>query len=112
MANAVEPRLAEYQLTKEEAVEFADNRRWEKMTAKERGLFQLRQDRLCMPFNKVHEGITELLGRSVWTHEFAKPDALWREYLGLDEKPTLEDILDKLPPRLRDNMIVIGTGRG
>jgi len=99
--------LAEYQLTQEEAVQFAKEGRWESLSPAERGLFQLRQDRLCMEFSVFHEGITALLGRPVYTHEFAKPQLLWEEYQGLREKPTMDEILGKLPKHLQQNMIVV-----
>ena len=102
-----ESYLAEYQLTSEEAIQFASERRWETLTPAERGLFQLRQDCLCMDFSAFHEGITALLGRRVWTHEMARPEMLWEEYLGLREKPTMAEIIGKLPDHLQRSMIVV-----
>lgn len=96
MTEANEPRLAEYQLTREEAVAFAEARGWENLEPSERGLLQLRQDRLCMDFSVFHEGITALLDRPVYTHEFADPDALWREYLS-GETISFDDVLAKIP---------------
>lgn len=90
-------RLAEYQFSTTEAISFATEDRWEAMTPAERGLFQLRQECLCMPFDKFHEGITALLDRSVWTHEFAHPDQLWDEYTGKTPAPDFAAILAKLP---------------
>lgn len=102
-----EQRLAEYQFTRDEAVEFSASGKWRDLTPKERGLLQLRQSRLCMDFSAFHEGAGELLGRSVWSHEFAEPDMLWEEYLGLREKPDFEGIIAKLPEHLRAKCIVI-----
>lgn len=102
-----EPRLAEYQFTREEAIEFASERKWESLTTKERGLLQLRQDRLCMEFSAFHEGITALLGRDVWTHEFASPDELWAEYLS-GETISFADVLAKIPAHV--GVIVASTG--
>lgn len=107
-----EPRLAPYQFTRDEAVEFASEHRWESLSPPERGLLQLRQDRLCMDFSAFHEGVTALLGRPVYTHEFAKPDFLWEEYLGLRDAPTFQQIIDKLPEHLRANVIVVETESG
>ncbi len=107
-----EPRLAPYQFTRDEAIAFAQAGTWQKLSPQERGLLQLRQDLMCMDFSVFHEGITELLGRPVYTHEFAKPDMLWEEYLGVREKPDLEAIIAKLPEHLRKNMIVIERGDG
>lgn len=108
---AAEPRLAEYQMSSEEAKAFALENRWEPLTPAERGLMQLRQDRLCMPFSVFHEGIAALLGRSVWTHEYAKPDLLWDEYQGVTEKPDMAAIIGKLPEHLRHNMIIVDPGK-
>lgn len=99
-------RLAEYQFTREEAIQFGEEKRWESMTPTERGLFQLRQDNLCMPFEKAHEGVTSLLARPVYTHEFANPDMLWDEYQGLIPAPDLEAIIAKLPSGM--DVIVVG----
>jgi hypothetical protein len=107
-----DPRLAEYQLTREEAITFATERRWESMSPTERAVFQLRQDALCMDFAVFHESITELLGRPVYTHEFAKPDLLWDEYLGKTPKPDLAAILAKLPAHLSATVVVVGDSDG
>jgi hypothetical protein len=40
---------------------------------------ELFTDRLFMPFDLFHEGVEELLGRPVWTHEFAAGDLLRKE---------------------------------
>lgn len=65
-----------------------------------------------MDFSAFHEGITELLGRPVYTHEFAMPDLIWEEYLGLRNKPTFDEIIGKLPEHLRDNLIIIERDHG
>lgn len=102
-----EPRLAKYQMTREEAIEFAREGNWKALTPAERGLLQLRQDCLCMDFSAFHEGIQALLGRPVWTHEFADADLLWDEYQGVAEKPDMAAIIAKLPKHLQENMIII-----
>jgi hypothetical protein len=55
------------QFTKEEAIEFADGEKWKSMTAIDRAIFQLEQDRLCMPFAVFHAAIEESLGEAVTT---------------------------------------------
>lgn len=102
-----EPRLVEYQLTKDEAIELANRGTLNDMPAREAALFQLRQERLCCDFSHFHKGMGELLDRPVWTHEFARPDDLWAEYLGVIDKPDFAAIVAKLPERLRDNIIVV-----
>lgn len=104
-----EQRLADYQFTREEAIEFAEKRTWELLTPKERGLLQLRQDRLCMEFSAFHEGITELLGRSVYSHEFASPDQLWTEYL-TGETIDFAAVIAKIPAHVGVIAIDVGDG--
>jgi hypothetical protein len=107
--SAPEPRLAVYQMTREEAIEFGSSGRWKPLTPKERALVQLRQECLCMDFAAFHEGITELLGRPVYTHEFADPDALWGEY-HRGEPISFADVLAKLPDHLKPIVIVAPRG--
>lgn len=109
-----QPRLAHPQLTKEQAIEMANSRSWEAMTPFERGFFQIRQDRLCMDVSAMNEGLAALLGRPVWTHELAHPDQLWNEFLGISDRPTFEQILQKLPERFRDGsgLIIATTNEG
>jgi len=89
--------LAEYQFTRAEAIQFGSEERWRQMSDQERAIFQLRQENMCMPFGEFHRCVTDLLGRDVYTHEFARPDLLWDEWLGKIAKPDLEAILAKLP---------------
>lgn len=110
MSESIEQRLAEYQFTRDEAIDFASKRSWEALTPAERGLLQLRQDLLCMDFSAFHEGVTELLGRPVYTHEVAQPDRLRAEYLGLEAAPTFAEIIAKLPEHLRNNIILVTPG--
>jgi hypothetical protein len=94
----------EPQLTREEAISFADQRIWEDMTPMQRGAFQLRQELLAMPFDKFHEGVEELLGRQVWTHEFGlNLEGLQAEAAGLADAPTMEEIIALIPP---DKLII------
>lgn len=59
------------QFTKEEAIALYKSGWWKGKTSREICALQLYQDKLCMPFSEFHKAITEALGRSVWTHEFA-----------------------------------------
>lgn len=99
----------ERQLTYEEAIAFAESRAWEHLEAWERALFQLGQERLCMPFNEFQKATQELLGRPVWTHEFADGAALLAEYRGERPARTFEDVLALIPA---DKRVVIVTGEG
>lgn len=84
------------QLTYEEAVYIFDSGLWKELTVEERGRFQLYQERVCMPFSKFHEGVESILGRPVWTHEFARSDLLKAEIEGRIEKPDMAQIFQRL----------------
>ncbi len=58
------------QLTKEQAIEFAENGAWKEMTFRQRAEFQMLQRLLCMPFDIFHGAVEKTLGRPVYTHEF------------------------------------------
>lgn len=101
-----ETRLAEMQLTKEQAIQMASEGMHKDWTPAERGLFQLRQQLLCMDFGDFHEGLEALLDRPVWTHEFADSDGLYQEYLS-GKTISFEDVLAKLPDNWHTKTIVI-----
>jgi len=86
------------QLDAIEAIEFAKSGVWKNWTHQQITGFQLYQENLCMPFEVFHEAIEKTLGRPVYTHEFGMNyDGLVAEYLGLCEKPSLEEIIKMLP---------------
>lgn len=49
---------------------------WIGKPAREVALAQLKQDRLCMPFDVFQETVAEALGEPVFTHQFAEPQVL------------------------------------
>lgn len=63
-------RMANPNMTREEAVELAGSRWWLLYMHREVALAQLGQPLLCMPFDAFHESVEKALGGSVWTHEF------------------------------------------
>lgn len=83
-------------LTKEQAIRLADSGGWKKWSKKERAVFQLKEPRLCMPFAEFHEAVEHVLGRSVWTHEFAAPKTLIAEMEGKIPAPDMAGIIAKL----------------
>lgn len=93
------------QLTKEQAIAFAENKLYEGMTSRQIAEFQIQQDLLCMPFDVFHKAITEALGRPVWTHEFAFHDELRKELYGEKPAPTFEEIINLIPAEKR---VIIG----
>lgn len=64
---------------------------WETATPDEIVRFQLYEPRLCMPFAAFHAAVEKVLGRPVWTHEFADADRLRVEFeskCGEQHEPT------------------------
>ncbi len=98
-------KWAENQLTEAQAIEIAKSNVWKDWTSEQVVRFQLFQKRLCMDFSHFHKCISEVLGRPVFTHEFAFRDDLIREYLGDKESPTFEDIINLIPEGKR---LIIG----
>lgn len=94
-----ESKWAEVQLTREQAIAMAETGVWQHWTAEQVVRFQLFQERLCMDFGHFSKSISEVLGRPVYTHEFAcsNRDNLVLEYLGERPTPTLDEIIDLIP---------------
>lgn len=84
------------QLTRDEAIAFAESKQWEPMTHRQRCEFQMEQALMCMPFSVFHEATEKALGRPVWTHEFAEPDRLREELAGARPKGTMADVFESL----------------
>lgn len=91
-------------LTKKEAIAFYESNVWKEWTDDQIARFQLFQPLLCVPFSRFHEAVEKVLGRPVYTTEFATLN-LQKEYLGEKPAPTLEEIINLIP---EDKRIVIG----
>ena len=89
------------QLTKEQAIKFAQSEVWKDMTDRQIVEFQLFQSKLCVPFGEFHRAISAVLNRDVYTHEFGDSDTLKAELLGEKEPPTLEEIINMIPAEKR-----------
>ena len=85
------------QMTKDEAIAFFNGDEWKDMSDYGIVALQLCQDKLCVPFSRFHEAIEKVLGRPVWTHEFAFSDSLVAEFEGRTDKATFADVLNKIP---------------
>ncbi len=105
-AGGVDSKMTEslYQLTREEALEFAKSDRWKTWTDEQVTMFQLWQDRLCMSFDRFHEAVEHVLGRPVYTHEFAWPDKLRLEVMHIRKAPSFEEIINLLP---KDKLVIV-----
>lgn len=94
---------------REAAIALADTKWWETKSPHEIVRFQLFTNELCMPFDKFHEAVENVLNRPVWTHEFAS-DRLRQEFLGEQAAPTLNEIVSQIPEDKR--MLVIRKSAG
>lgn len=94
------------ELTREQAIEIAESNVWKNWTADQVVRFQLYQPLLCMDFAHYHKCVEEVLGRSVWTHEFAYDDNLRKEYEGKKPKTTMDEIIGLLS-EFNDKLIII-----
>jgi len=93
------------QLTREQAIAFAKSGEWKDWTDEEVVKFQLYQKKLCLDFSRFHKAMEGVLGRPVFTHEFAEYDRLVDEYEGERTAPTMNDIINMLPA---DKLVLIG----
>ncbi len=57
---------------------------------REAALRKLLDAPLCVSFGSIHERTEALVGRPVWTHEFARPDGLYREARSQEHPADLE----------------------
>lgn len=85
------------QITREQAIELHDSGVWKEWTDEWVVEFQLFQTCLAIPFGRFHEAVEKVLGRPVFTHEFADPEALRAEYRKEREPKTFAEILAMLP---------------
>jgi len=86
------------QLSKEQAITFGERKAYESMTDRAKAEFQLRQDKLCMPFSVFHEAVEKTLGRPVYTHEFGlNREGLLDELCCEGTPPTLKEIIEMIP---------------
>lgn len=67
-------------MTQAEAIAKAETGWWKTATPREIVAFQLYEDRLCMPFGDFQAACEAVLGRGVWTHEFAALQYLRAEF--------------------------------
>lgn len=91
------------------AIALAESGWWRKKTPREIVAFQLFEDLLCMSFGDYHRAVEIVLGRPVWTHEFAYGDRLRAEFLGRKRRPYMSEILDLIPAEKR--IVVVAGGQ-
>lgn len=92
-------------MTKEQAIQLYESGFWVEMGYRDRAVFQMFEDKLCMPFEVFHEALEKALGRPVFTHEFGiSRKRLQMELMGEAEPPSLEDIINLIP---EDKRVII-----
>jgi len=85
-------------MTEDQAIELSKTKFWESMSNRDVALFQLTENKLCMPFDIFHKAITHALNRPVYTHELAlNREGLKKELLGEIPTPSFEDIIKLIP---------------
>lgn len=97
------------QYTTAQAIAFHDRREWKQWNDKQIVDLQLYQDRWCVPFDRFHAAVEAVLGRPVWTHEFANMKRLQEEYEGLRPTATFGEILAQLP---QEKVIILDAREG
>lgn len=105
MKQSEKGKWAEVQLTYEQAVNFSRSKVWKDWTPDQIVRLQLFQQRMCVDSEHFHRCLQDVLGREVFTHEFAYRDDLVLEYLGEKEPPTFDEIVLLIPEEKR---LVIG----
>jgi integrase len=58
---------------------------------------QVNEEIAVVPFEKYHSCAEKAMGRPVFRHEFGDPQSLIDEFMERIPKPTLEDVLKKIP---------------
>lgn len=95
------PPFGQTQFAKEEAIDFYNSNIWQDWGDKQIFEVAFFQKKLCVPFSKLHKATEAALNRKVYSHEFANPDNLAKEYFGTLPAPTLKQIIDLIPEEKR-----------
>lgn len=98
------------QISKETALSIYSMGVWKEMTDTEKVRLQLYQDRLCMPWQEFIGSLSRVLGRSVWTHEFAGNEGqkrLQEEFEGIRPNPSFQDIFNQLRTLVPEDKIIM-----
>jgi hypothetical protein len=74
--------LKQVSMGRDKAIELAETGWWRVSTPEAIFKRQMLVRELIGDFSAFHEATEKVLGRPVWTHEFARPQLLWDEYEG------------------------------
>lgn len=97
------------QMTEAQAIALYNSGKWHNWSAKQIVALQLYQNKLCVDFSAFHEAVEEVLGRPVWTHEFARPERLRQEYEGRRPRGTVQESFDILQELMPDKPVIVVT---
>ena len=91
-----------------DAIRLAWNGWWHdpEWTAKEIALVQLRQTKIIMDIDALHDALEEALERPVWTHEMADPVSLLAELESQRPPKSEKEIHDQLLDMTGDTPVV------
>ena len=93
------------QITKKEALQIAESNLYSDWSFQQKASFQLRQDRLCMPFSVFHEAVEKTLNRPVYTHELAlNRQGIIDEVDGIVGAPSIDEIIALAP---EDKVLIV-----
>jgi len=71
-------------------------------------LRELLEAPVCVKFDLIHEVTVALVGRDVWTHEFARPENLYREARTQEHPADLEaHVIGSLDQMMGDKPVVV-----
>ena len=88
-------------MTEEQAIAFYESGAWQRMDDYQISVFQLSEERMCIPFRIFHKAVGVTLGRPVLVHELAHSADLLAEIIGTHEAPTLQTVIDMIPEEKR-----------
>ena len=90
------------QLTKKQAIEFAEQKAWEPLSLSSRAFFQLSQPFLCMPVDEYRKAVVSTLKRPVYSHElYSNQAGLMEELMGMADAPTMQEIIDLFAEKIK-----------
>ena len=95
--------------TKAEAIAYADSGAWQDLSDRELVAMQLHHVQCCMPFEVFHGAVERVLGRPVWTHEFAGDgwQRITDEFNGVRGAPSLSEIIGQLTERMGPGKVIV-----
>ena len=93
-------------MIREQAIEMAESGWWKTATNQEIVAFQLFENLLCMDFVRFHEAVEAVLGRPVYTNEFAFAEELRKEYLTQRPAMTVQESLGVLQAKFPHLQII------